>query len=111
MGAAEGFLLTGVSPGRTPKLKRFFSRFAVFPSEQQQEWTADPAGQRKRGRKPKVASGVKSKGSHYKDDRLSERRKVTEERSDSESSEHGEFLFGKASLGCCQELKASSLAH
>lgn len=100
VGAAEGFLLTRVSPGRTPKLKRFFSRSAVFPSELQQEWIADQAGQRKRGRKPKVAPGVKSKGPHYKDDRPSERRKVTEERSDSESSEHGEFRFARASLSC-----------
>lgn len=78
---------------RTAKLKRFFS-----PSELQQEWTADQVGQRKRGRKPKVAPGVKSKGPQYKDDRPSERRKATEERSDSESSEHGEFWFARASL-------------
>lgn len=72
----------------------------VFPSELQQEWIADQAGQRKRGRKPKVAPGIKSKGPHYKDDRPSERRKVTEERSESESSEHGEFRFARASLSC-----------
>lgn len=83
---------------RTPKLKRFLSLFAVLPSELQQEWSADHAGQRKRGRKPKVAPGVKSKGPHYKDDRPSERRKTTEEQSDSESSEHGEFWFARASM-------------
>lgn len=76
---------------RTRKLKWFFSLSAILPSELQQEWATDQAGQRKRGRKPKVAPGGKSKGPHCKDDRPSERRKATEERSDSESSEHGEF--------------------
>lgn len=83
---------------RTAKLKRFFSLSVLLPSELQQEWTADQVGQRKRGRKPKVAPGVKSKGPQYKDDRPSERRKAADERSDSESSEHGEFWFARASL-------------
>lgn len=96
VGAAEGFPRTRLR--RTQKLKRFFSLSAVLPSDLQQEWTADQAGQRKRGRKPKVAPGVKSKGPHYKDERPSERRRATEERSDSESSEHGEFWFARASV-------------
>lgn len=83
---------------RTSKLKHFVSRSTVSPSELQQEWTADQAGRRKRGRKPKVAPGVKSKGPDYKDNRPAERRKATEERSDSESSEHGEFVLERVSL-------------
>ena len=48
---------------------------------------------RKRGRKPKVLMGVDSHRVHHKDGRTSEKQGVREEKSHSESSEHGELLY------------------
>lgn len=56
------------------------------PVETQPDWAA--AQKKKRGRKPKVLAGVEA---HHKDGRNSDKRRVREERSDTESSDHGEL--------------------
>lgn len=73
---------------RAPKSKPF-SR-AVNPSELQQDWSAGQNAKAKRGRKPKLMNSKERL--HHKDGRSSEKQTVVEERSGSESSEHGEIF-------------------
>ncbi|XP_053269533.1 BAH and coiled-coil domain-containing protein 1 [Pleuronectes platessa] len=54
----------------------------------QQDWAARQTMKRKRGRKPKVLTGVDSHRVHHKDGRTSDKQGVREEKSHSESSEH-----------------------
>lgn len=67
---------------------------AVNPSDLQEDWAAGQTINRKRGRKPKVLMGVNPNRPYHKDGRTSEKQEVREEKSDSESSEHGEFHSG-----------------
>lgn len=73
---------------RTPKSKP--SSRSVNPSELQQDWTAGQNVKAKRGRKPKLMNSQERL--HHKDERSSEKQAVVEERSESESSEHGEVF-------------------
>lgn len=73
---------------RTPKSKP--SSRAVNPSELQQDWSAGQNVKAKRGRKPKLMNSKERL--HHKDGRSSEKQAVVEERSGSESSEHGEVF-------------------
>lgn len=65
----------------------------VDQSDLQQDWAAGQTAKRKRGRKPKVLMGVNPNRPHNKDGRASEKQDVREEKSDSESSEHGELQY------------------
>lgn len=67
---------------------------AVNQSDLQHNWAAGQTVKRKRGRKPKVMMGVNLNRPHHRDGRASEKQEVREERSDSESSEHGELQYG-----------------
>lgn len=62
------------------------------PSDTLQDSGAGQAARSKRGRKPKVLRGVGSNRAPHKENWASEKHEVREERSDSESSEHGESL-------------------
>lgn len=68
--------------------------FAVHPADLQPDWAPGQTVKRKRGRKPKAMMGDNLNRPHHKDDRASEKQEVREEKSDSESSEHGTFLYG-----------------
>lgn len=91
VGTKGGFIHTHTCClfGRTLKMKPFPP--AVNQSDLQHDWAAGQTVKRKRGRKPKVMMGVNLNRPHHKDDRASEKQ---EERSDSESSEHGELQYG-----------------
>lgn len=80
---------TCCSLGGAPKQN---SPFTVDPLDPQQDWAACQTVKRKRGRKPKALMGVGPNRAHHKDERTSEKRENREEKSDSESSEHGELL-------------------
>lgn len=72
----------------TLKLK---SSPALDPSDLQQDWAASQAVKRKRGRKPKVLMGVNPNRAHHKDSWAFEKQAVRDDKSDSETSEHGEL--------------------
>lgn len=55
----------------------------------QQNWAAFQTVKRKRGRKPKLLMGGDPNRAH-KDERASEKQEIREDKSDSESSDHGE---------------------
>lgn len=74
-------------PKPIPKLN---SPLSVELPDLQQDRTAGQAVKRKRGRKPKVFMGINSNRAYHKDSRASEKHDVREEKSDSESSDHGE---------------------
>lgn len=63
----------------------------VNPPDSQQDWAAGQTVKRKRGRKPKVVMGVDANRAHHKDSRASEKQEVRGEKSDCDSSEHGEL--------------------
>lgn len=71
-----------------PKLKKSFC-CAGDPSGLQQNWTPGQNVKGKRGRKPKLLNSKER--SHRKDRHSLEKQAVVEERSGSESSEHGEM--------------------
>lgn len=80
---------TGFLFSNTLKMKP--SPLAVNPSDLQQDWAVGQTVKRKRGRKPKVMMGVDQNRPHHKDCWSSDKQEVREEKSDSESSEHGEL--------------------
>lgn len=76
--------------GSTTKLN---SPPGVDPLDSRLDWAAGQAVKRKRGRKPKVLMGVDPNRAHHKDSRASDKQEVREEKSDSDSSEHGELQY------------------
>lgn len=60
----------------------------------QQDWAASQLVKKKRGRKPKVLVDVSQNRPYHKDSRPSEKQDVREDKSDSESSDHGEWQEG-----------------
>lgn len=67
---------------------------AVNPSDLQHDWAVGQTAKRKRGRKPKVMIGVNQNRPQHKDCWSSDKQDVREEKSDSDSSEHGELQYG-----------------
>lgn len=61
----------------------------VNPSDLQQDWAPGPNVKRKRGRKPKVL--MSDDRPHHKDRQVSEKQELKEDKSDSDSSVHGEL--------------------
>lgn len=74
---------------------KLISTTAVDPSEPRQDWEAGQTVKKKRGRKPKALMSV----DQNRTGRASEKQEFREEKSDSESSEHGEFA---AKQGSCR---------
>lgn len=68
-------------------MAKLISTTAVDPSESRQDWEAAQTVKKKRGRKPKALIGV----DQNRAGRSSEKQETREEKSDSESSERGEF--------------------
>lgn len=66
---------------------------AVDPLDSQLDWAAGQAVKRKRGRKPKVLIGVDPSRACHKGSRASDKQEVREEKSHSDSTEHGKLQY------------------
>lgn len=80
----------------TNEIKHSFP--AVNPSDLQQDWAPGPNVMRKRGRKPKVL--MSDDRHHHKDRQVSEKQELKEDKSDSESSVHGELQGWETDFPC-----------